>query len=147
MGASGRGGRGRWALVGLAAYGAIVVVILVAPISYSQIVNAVAEQLSRWFGLSWFGSGWIEFAANILMFVPLGFLLALLIRPYWAGVGVALLVSAGAELVQMIIPSRVASLRDILANVAGAAVGAGLAWLLVVRRDGGRAPGGARGSR
>jgi hypothetical protein len=124
----------RWALVGLVLYGAAAGVVLLAPVSYSGIVNAIDSWLRTDLGLTWFGSGWVEFTANILLFVPLGFLLTLIARPHWLGVVIGLLVSAAVELVQIVIPSREASLRDVLSNTCGAAVGAGLAWLLVLRR-------------
>jgi len=120
----------------LVAYAAAVGAVVLAPVSYSRIVNAVGQLL----GATWFGSGWIEFSANILMFVPLGFLLTLLMRHPWRGVVLAVVFSAGAELIQFLVPSREPSLRDLLANTLGAALGAGVAWLLVLRRDGGAAP-------
>jgi len=123
----------RWALVGLVLYGGAAGIVLLAPVSYSGIVHAIDSWLRSALGLTWFGSGWVEFTANILLFVPLGFLLTLIVRPHGLGVVVALLVSAGVELVQLVIPSREASLRDVLANTCGAAVGAVLAWLVVLR--------------
>ena len=89
-------------------------------------------------GITFFGSGWIEFVANILMFVPLGLLLTLLLRHHWYGVALALAVSVLAEVAQIVIPSRQPSLRDILANVLGAAIGAAIAWVIVLRQR--RAP-------
>lgn len=128
-------GRRRWVIGALALYGLGVAVILLAPVGYSGIVKAIAGWMADDLGLTGFGSGWIEFAANILMFVPLGFLFTLLLKNHWYGAVVGLLISAGAEAVQIVIPSRQASLRDILANSVGAALGAALAWLLVLRLD------------
>lgn len=131
----GRGDRRRrWAIGGLIAYGAAVCVVLVAPVSYAGIVQAIAGAAARVFGLDWFGSGWIEFAANILMFAPLGFLLTVLLPRWGSGFILAVALSVAAEVVQVVIPSRQPSLRDILANALGAAIGALLAWLLVGRR-------------
>lgn len=127
--------RRRWVIGGLAVYALVVGVILLAPISYSGIVHAIGDWLMRDLGIGGFGSGWIEFGANILMFVPLGFLLTLLFRHHWYGVVLALALSAAAEVAQSIIPSRQTSLRDILANTLGAMLGAALAWLFVLRRD------------
>ncbi|HTH05531.1 MAG TPA: VanZ family protein, partial [Ilumatobacteraceae bacterium] len=98
------------------------------------IVNRIGDWLRYDVGIDWFGSGWIEFGANILMFVPLGFLLSLLFRRPWVGVVLAVVLSAVAEVAQIIIPSRQPTLRDILANTLGAALGAALAWLIVLRR-------------
>ncbi|MDL5352378.1 VanZ family protein [Microbacterium sp. zg-YB36] len=125
----------RWVLGGLALYAVLVGLVLLLPVSYGAVVNALADALRRFSGLGAFGSGWIEFTANIVMFVPLGFLLTLLVRRHWLGVVVALTVSVAAELAQLLIPSREPSLRDVLANTLGAGLGAALAWLLVLRRQ------------
>jgi len=119
-----------WVIAGLAVYAAAVVAVLVLPVSYSSIVNAIGEWLHSSVGLTGFGTGWIEFTANVLMFAPLGFLLTLLFGRPWVGILLALALSVMAELVQIVIPSRQPSLRDILANAAGAAVGAAVAMLL-----------------
>jgi len=124
----------RWALVGLLIYALAVLIVVLAPVSYGDLIAGVARIL-RGLGMGFFGSGWIEFAANILMFVPLGFLLALLFRHPWYGTVLAIVLSAGVEIAQIVIPSRQASLRDILSNGIGAALGAFLAWLIVLRRD------------
>lgn len=125
--------RRRWVIAGLAAYALVVGLVLLLPVSYSGIVNRIGDWLRDGFGMDWFGTGWIEFGANILMFVPLGFLLTLLFRHPWYGVALALALSAAAELAQVIIPSRQPTIRDILANTLGAALGAALAWLIVLR--------------
>jgi len=128
-----------WLVAALAVYGLTAAAILLAPFS----VTGLLEEFSRWvrddLHLTAFGSGWLEFLANILMFVPLGLLLTLLFAHPWRGVVLALLLSAGAELAQFVLPSRHPSLRDVLANVAGAAIGAAIAWLLVLRRRRGAA--------
>jgi glycopeptide antibiotics resistance protein len=123
-----------WVLWALGAYIAVVAVIVLSPVSYRGLVHAIADGIHGMLGAAPFGSGWIEFGANVLLFVPLGFLLTLLLRRHWQGVLLALALSAGVELVQLVIPSRQPSLRDIVANVLGAAVGAGLAWIIVLRR-------------
>jgi len=127
--------RRRWVGVCLAVYVAAVMLVVLLPISYSDIVHAIAGWLDTALGVGGFGAGWVEFIANILMFLPLGFLLALLFRRPWYGVALALALSIGVELAQLVIPSRQPSLRDILANALGAAFGALLAWLFVLRRD------------
>ena len=131
MGDSGARQR-RWALGGLVFYALAVGVVLLAPVSYSGIVNALSDWSARTLGLGWFGSGWVEFAANVLMFAPLGFLLTLLLPHRWQGVVLAVTLSVAAEIVQAVIPSRQPSFRDILANALGAGIGAVLA-LCVVR--------------
>jgi glycopeptide antibiotics resistance protein len=127
--------RRTWVLVALAVYAVAVAIVVLAPVSYEDIINAIGDWLRYDLGIDAFGSGWIEFIANIAMFVPLGFLLTLLFRHHWYGVAIALALSALAEIAQIVIPSRQPSLRDILANVLGASVGAALAWLIVVRGE------------
>lgn len=124
----------RWVVLGLAAYLLAVAVVLFSPVSYGDVMDAIDGWIRFGLGISFFGSGWIEFVANILIFVPLGLLLTLLLRHHWYGVMLALALSVLAEVVQIVIPSRQPSLRDILANVLGAAVGAMIAWLIVLRR-------------
>ena len=127
--------RRRWVLVCLGLYALAVGLVVLTPVSYSKVVHAIADWLELSVGIGGFGSGWIEFAANILMFLPLGFLLTLLFSHPWYGVALAVFLSCAAELAQFVIPSREPAVRDIVANAAGAALGAVLAWLIVLRRE------------
>lgn len=130
--------RRRWAAGLLAAYLGILGILVLTPLSFARIVavlgdalnTALAGVLGGVLGPGGFGSGWVEFAANIVLFVPFGLLVVLLFRRFWWGVVAALALSAAIELVQAVIPSRTASLRDVVANVAGASVGAVIAWLI-----------------
>lgn len=135
-GADGRQGarRRRWVVIAAVVYVVCAAVILVLPIGYGAIVEGIARMLAA-VGIGGFGSGWVEFVANIAMFVPLGFLATLLTRHHWWGVVIAVALSVGVEVAQIVIPSRQPSLRDVLANGLGAAVGGALAWLFVLRRD------------
>lgn len=67
----------------------------------------------------------LEFLANIVLFVPFGGLVALAFPgTRWVTVLlVGCLVSTGIELVQLAIPSRVATVSDVIANTAGTGVG------------------------
>ncbi|MFC8682189.1 VanZ family protein [Microbacterium ureisolvens] len=125
----------RVAGIALAVYFAIAAVILLSPFRPQRVVYVIGDAIRQAPGLGFVRDNWVEFAANILLFVPLGFLLTLLLRHHWWGVMLALGVSALAELAQIVVPSRQPSLRDVLANVLGAAIGAALAWLLVLRRE------------
>jgi VanZ family protein len=66
-----------------------------------------------------------EFLANVALFVPFGLLLSTAAPRWspWAIIGLGALVSVMIELVQLGIPSRVATVSDLIANTAGAAVG------------------------
>jgi glycopeptide antibiotics resistance protein len=76
---------------------------------------------------------------NVLLFVPVGALLAALLRGrWWAAVLVAALCSAAIEAVQSRWLERIGSVDDLVANTVGAALGA-LALTLRRRRRSRRA--------
>lgn len=128
------GRRRGWVFAGLGAYLAAALVVLLSPVSPEAIVAAVTAWLRDDAGLSSVRQGWVEFAANIALFAPLGALVTLAFRRRWAGVVVALVLSAGVELAQTLLPGRVASPRDVVANVLGAALGAAVVLLLRAAR-------------
>lgn len=74
----------------------------------------------------------IEFAANILLFVPLGLLLTLiLVRNRWLVLPVAFLATVTIECVQaLLLDARTPSALDIVANTAGACIGILIAVLI-----------------
>ncbi len=73
-----------------------------------------------------------EVLANVALFVPLGFLLALAFARVWPAVTACLVASAGIEWAQAAyLPSRVPSSADVLHNTAGGLVGAVLAGLVM----------------
>ena len=66
----------------------------------------------------------LEFGANILLFVPLGVLLALILQQRHLVVPIAFIATVAIESMQaLMIDRRVPSVMDIIANVAGACVG------------------------
>ena len=70
----------------------------------------------------------LEFTANVVLFLPFG-LLAAMAYPRLRPVAVVVLGSASSvviELVQLTIPSRYATVSDVIANTIGAALG----WLI-----------------
>ncbi len=109
-------------------------VLLLSPLSPSDVIAMLAGWMRGVLGWGEFRQGWIEFPANVLLFVPMGLLLTLLVRRPWSGALVAVLLSVCAELVQTLLPARVASLRDVIANALGAVIGAGMAWLVIRHR-------------
>jgi len=123
-----------WVIAALIGYAGIVAAIVLLPVGYGNITNAIDSWIRFGLGITFFGAGWVGFVANILMFVPLGLLLTLLFRARWHGVALALALSVTAELAQAFIPSREPSLRDVLANAVGAAIGAVIAWFAAPRR-------------
>lgn len=78
----------------------------------------------------------IEFIANVLLFVPFGFLFTLILRRgHYVVLPAALVVSVAVEACQVLIDERVSSLLDVVANVTGACVGIVFAALIrAVRR-------------
>jgi hypothetical protein len=124
----------RWAIWGLVLYALLVAIVVFTPVSYAGVVHRIARAVAQVPGLGFFGSGWIEFIANVVMFTPLGFLLTLLFRRAAVGASVGVAVSVCIELVQIVIPDRHASVRDVISNGIGAAIGALVAWLAVLRR-------------
>jgi acetyltransferase-like isoleucine patch superfamily enzyme len=83
-------------------------------------------------------AGHVEVAANVVLFVPLGLLIAALLpaRSWWLGAVAGLLASSSIEAVQFLaLDQRQATLRDVASNTAGALLGA-LAVALARRRRG-----------
>ncbi|WP_309616971.1 VanZ family protein [Salinibacterium sp.] len=123
-----------WAAAGLIVYALAACVVLLAPVSYGGMIDSIWHTIGG-STRSVFGAGWIEFAANIVLFVPLGLLLTLLFRNPWAGVIAGMVVSIGVEIAQIVIPFRQPTVRDVIANVIGAGVGASVGWLVLSRRQ------------
>lgn len=88
-------------------------------------------------GLTWVDYALVESAANVVLFVPLGVLLAVLLRRGWVLLALVGVVAATVtiELVQReFLPARVPSLGDVAANSLGGALGVGLVVLVRVVR-------------
>ncbi|MCU1437732.1 MAG: hypothetical protein JWP66_819 [Naasia sp.] len=129
----------------LALYLAIVAAITLPPSPVDRPVRGqidrVLEELHERGVPEYIGYSKVEFAANIAMFVPVGFLIALGLAARFAWLALLLgpVLSAALELAQkLLLPERYASVLDVLANSLGALVGfviAVLLRLLVARRD------------
>lgn len=80
-------------------------------------------------GLGWVTYVQLEIAANVAFFIPIGLLVGLLVPlRRWGFVVVGVLgVPLAIELAQSLLPNRVASLSDVLANITGGFLGLGLA--------------------
>jgi glycopeptide antibiotics resistance protein len=74
---------------------------------------------------AWITYPTIEFAANVLMFVPIGLFLLLLFgrRLWWLAVIMGVLLSSLIEFTQLFLPSRVSDVRDLTSNSLGALIG------------------------
>lgn len=124
------GRRAAWVASGLVAYLAGALVVLLSPVSPEAVVAAATGWIRDGLGFASVRQGWVEFAANVALFAPLGILVTLALRRAWTGIAAAVVLSAGAELVQLLLPGRTASARDVVANVLGAAFGALLVLLV-----------------
>jgi len=74
----------------------------------------------------WFGYNKLEFSANIVMFMPLGFLITLLLptRALWLALFICPGLSIGIELTQAVaLSARFATVTDVIANSTGALLG------------------------
>lgn len=79
----------------------------------------------------WVDYALVERAANVAMFVPLGFMVTRLHRRWWFGLLVPAALSCSAELGQHLLrPERYATWADVAANTGGAALGMIAAMLL-----------------
>jgi glycopeptide antibiotics resistance protein len=113
-----------WVWAVLLVYLAVAAAVLLSPLSPEALVAGTTSVLRDSLGLEAVRQGWVEFTANVALFVPFGILVTVALRRAWVGVGLAVLLSAGAELGQLLLPGRTASPRDVLANVLGATIGA-----------------------
>lgn len=110
------------------AYLAVVAWITLAPVPWDTAPNEVPGGVLNW--RSWFERGtWVngsrfEFAANIAMFVPVGFFLRMLTprASAWPALIGAAAITLGIEIAQIPL-DRVSDPRDLVANGAGAIIG------------------------
>ncbi|CAN5149610.1 hypothetical protein BH11ACT4_BH11ACT4_06220 [soil metagenome] len=127
----------------LALYTGLVLIITMtpqgrAPGVINRVVNAVLDAVHGRGLLLWVDYSVVEFTANILMFVPLGVLVALLVarRLRWILFVVGTAFSTAIELTQTVIPGRVPDVRDVMANSAGFLLGAAIVLALRQGRKG-----------
>ena len=98
----------------------------------------VDSGIDRWLGRTlsgWHREGvplWVDYARveqamNVVLFVPFGVAAVMLVRPrwWWSAVFIGFGVSTAVELVQFtFLPGRTGSVRDVVTNTIGAALGA-----------------------
>lgn len=124
----------------LAGYVVALVLVLGWPTPVDARFDGTLFRLLGWLhdaGLPrWIGYDQVEFTANIVLFVPVGLLLALELRrrPWWAAALAGFGLSVLAELAQYLLrPDRFATALDVVANTTGAVVGAAIAVMLTRR--------------
>lgn len=124
----------RWAGVAFAGSALAVALLTFGP----SPAGLLFEATQRVGGLDRLSYPTVEMTANVVLFVPVAFLLAAA-APRLSGVAVWLTCTAGSlgvETVQMVLPGRQATVRDVVLNSLGAAIGVLLHELVVrVRRS------------
>lgn len=129
----------------LALYVGCVLLVTLTPSPVDKGVSVYIDRILQEFherGLpGFFGYAEVEFLANVAMFVPVGFLAALVLprNLWWVLLVLGPIASAVIEGMQLLfLPARYASVLDIVANSMGALAGAILAVairMLVNHRD------------
>ncbi|WP_275094030.1 VanZ family protein [Microbacterium caowuchunii] len=118
------------ALGGLLAYAGVVLTATMWPTplnrGYESSVGKIVEVLHRVGFPEWFGYSALEFTANMAMFLPLGFLVALALprRGMWSAALLIAGFSVVIEILQaLVLAERHASTLDVVANTIGGCVG------------------------
>jgi glycopeptide antibiotics resistance protein len=112
-----------------AVFGTILLITMwPAPVDkgYSGSIDKVLTVLHRNGVPTWFGYNCLEFTANIIMFIPLGFLVALLLsqRLWWLALIICPAFSISIELTQAtFLAARFATVSDVVSNSTGAFIG------------------------
>lgn len=130
--------RGVVAPVILAVYGVLLAAIAFWPTPVDAGAGGLLSQLTHAVPLLTYPR--LEFGANILLFLPLGALLALILRrARWLAVPLAVAVTVTVESVQAVaLAQRTPSFLDIVANTVGAGLGLMLVVVMTAARRSGR---------
>ncbi|KEP75811.1 hypothetical protein HR12_22905 [Microbacterium sp. SUBG005] len=89
---------------------------------YESAIERVLSILHRNGVPQWFGYRWLEFSANIAMFVPLAYFLSLVFptRFLWLALPLVPALSVALETLQFfVLPARFATVNDVIANTVG----------------------------
>lgn len=128
------------ALLLAAVFGTILLITMwPAPVDkgYSGSIDKMLTVMHRHGIPNWFGYDHLEFTANIVMFVPLGFLLTQ--RFWWLALIICPAFSVSIELTQAtFLAARFATVSDVVSNSIGAVIGIFFAVLIraaVYQRD------------
>ena len=141
----------RTAIWALGAYAIVLALIALWPAPVDQgssdLLMLWLRRLHRWGVPTWFDYGVVEFTSNVILFLPLGALVARIlgVRRWWGGVAAGFLLSLLIESAQLVfLPARFPSVADIAANTFGAMVGALAALVLMANHRRVRNPDPAR---
>jgi hypothetical protein len=127
-------GRRRRALVLLAAYAIVALLIAFWPEPVDRGATGLLDRIER--VLPWATYGRIEFAANIVFFIPLGWLLSILLdRARYLVLPIGIVATVAIEGLQgELLAARTASIHDVIANTTGTCVGMLLAAAMAASR-------------
>ncbi len=116
-------GRRRRALVLLVAYAVVALLIAFWPEPVDRGATGLLDRIERM--LPWATYGRIEFAANIVFFIPLGWLLSILLdRARYLVLPIGIVATVAIEGLQgELLAARTASIHDVIANTAGTCLG------------------------
>ncbi|AUZ35728.1 VanZ family protein [Arthrobacter sp. PGP41] len=106
-------------------------------------LTGILDFLHRHGTPAWFSYKFVEAAANVVLFIPLGFAasLAFAQKRWWQTGFLGLIISGCMELGQlMFLHNRFSSLQDLVTNTSGAAIGALLATVALNRLEVRRLP-------
>lgn len=115
-----------------AAYLLVVAWITLNPAPADPHRNPLLEGLLATFAstplLTWIDYDVVEFTANVLLFVPVGLLFAVLLGRgrWWLAFALGVAMTLTIEFVQLFLPARVSDARDLLANTLGTLIGIGI---------------------
>lgn len=111
------------ALVLLVAYLVAAVLIAFWPVPVDSGAAGLLDRVERWF--PWATYRRIEFGANVLFFVPLGWLLSILLdRSRYLVLPIGMVMTIAIEAIQgELLDQRTASIYDVLANTTGTCIG------------------------
>ncbi|MFE4470303.1 VanZ family protein [Leifsonia sp. NPDC056824] len=124
-----------------AAYLLVVAWITLNPAPADPHRNPLLEGLLATFAstplLRWVDYDVVEFTANVLLFVPMGLLFAVLLGRWrwWLAFAIGAAATLTIEFVQLFLPARVSDPRDLLANTLGTLVGIGIAAVVTTARE------------
>ena len=120
-----------WVLVG--AYGIALASLALWPTHVDEPMRPMLSAITA--DIPWLTYARIEFATNVLLFVPFGFLFTLILRrAHYVVLPAAVVVTVAVESWQSLIDGRTSSILDVVANVTGACLGILLAALVRLAR-------------
>lgn len=126
-------------LSAIALAGCVVIVLLATmwptPLDqgYEASIDKLLGVLHRNGVPEWFGYNKLEFSANVMMFVPIGFLVTMLLpgKVWWLALFICPALSVAIELTQAtLLTARFATVTDVVSNSIGAIIGILVAVIL-----------------